>query len=78
MEEPELSCGRKIPEETGVRVHRKQLPLNKRKETFSFENNGKKSTSETELLCGENEGTQVVHKDAFNLPLIDLILLYVF
>jgi hypothetical protein len=54
---PDTHCGSKIREEQGSRVHVKQLSLNRRKETSSFENKGKKSTSQAWLLRGENEGT---------------------
>ena len=53
IEEPTKSCESKF--QRRPEVHRKQLPLNTRKEMFPFENKGGLSASETELLCCEND-----------------------
>lgn len=69
MEEPEISRGSKIPEETGVQSSHEAV-IFKRKETFSFEKKRERPASEVQLLCGENEGTGDVLRGDFNPPLI--------
>lgn len=57
MGEPEISCGSKIPKETQVQSSNEAVIFKQEERNISSENKGGKSTSDTELICGENEST---------------------
>lgn len=57
MGEPEISYGSKILEETQVQSSNEAVIFKEEERNISLENKGGKSTSDTELVCGENEGT---------------------
>lgn len=57
MGEPKIPCGSKIPKEIQVQSSNEALVFKQEERNISFENKGGKSTSDTELICGENEST---------------------
>lgn len=67
-EDPENLLEAKISEEIRVGHSCGAVTFKKRKETFSFENEGG-DPHQSQLLCGEQEGGAATSQSGFHLPL---------